>query len=110
VDELPLKVFVRDMFSNSPFTGYQNKKKKLFYYKTREAGTKINISAKKLNSHFEKLLQKFEYDNSGREKLKTLLNQKLSKHFDDNTLNFYYLQMEYNWEHLGTFLIYLASS
>ncbi len=87
VDELPLKVFVRDMFSNSPFTGYQNKKKKLFYYKTRDAGTNINISAKKLNSHFEKLLQSFEYDNSSREKLKTILNQKLSKYFDDNKVD-----------------------
>ena len=87
VDELPLKVFVRDKISNSPFTGYQNKKKKLFYYKTRDAGTNINISAKKLNSHFEKLLQSFEYDNSGREKLKTILNQKLSKHFDDNKVD-----------------------
>jgi fructose-1,6-bisphosphatase/inositol monophosphatase family enzyme len=37
-----------------------------------------------LNSHFEKLLQTFEYDNSGREKLKKILIQKLSKHFDDN--------------------------
>ncbi len=87
VDELPLKVFVRDMFSNSPFTGYQNKKKKLFYYKTREAGTRINISAKKLNSHFEKLLQSLEYDNSKKEKLKSLLNEKLSKHFEDNKVD-----------------------
>ena len=40
-----------------------------------------------MNSHFEKLLQSFEYENSGREKLKTILNQKLSKHFDDNKVD-----------------------
>ena len=46
---------------------------------------KTNItSAKKLKSHLEKVLESFEYDNSGREKLKTILNQKLSKHFDDS--------------------------
>ena len=40
-----------------------------------------------MNSHFEKLLQSFEYDNSGREKLKTILNQRLSQHFDDNKVD-----------------------
>jgi site-specific DNA recombinase len=83
VDELPLKVFVRDMYSNSPFTGYQNKKKKLFYYKTREKGTNVNVSASKLNHQFEKLLQSLEYDKSLKEQLKTILNTKLSKHFDN---------------------------
>ena len=83
VDELPLKVFFKDMYSNSPFTGYKNKRKNLFYYKTRDSGTKINISAKKLNSHFEKLLQSFEYDKTAKELLKSKLNQKLSKYIDD---------------------------
>jgi site-specific DNA recombinase len=87
LDELPLKVFVRDEISNSPFTGYENKKKKLFYYKTRDTGTKINISAKKLNSHFENLLQSFEYDESTKDKLRLVLLKKLSKNIENNKVD-----------------------
>ena len=83
-DELPLKVFVRDVDSNSPFTGYQNKKRKIFYYKTRESGTKINITAKKLNSQFENLLLGFEYNNLVKDKLKQILIKKLSKNIANN--------------------------
>ncbi len=87
LDELPLKVFVRDEISNSPFTGYENKKKKLFYYKTRDTGTKINISAKKLNTHFENLLQSFEYDRSTKDNLRLILLKKLSKNIENNKVD-----------------------
>ncbi len=83
VDELPLKVFAKDFFSKSPFTGYQNKKKNLFYYKSRGQGTKTSISAKKLNGQFEKILQSFEYKKEHKGKLKSLLHEKLIKHFSD---------------------------
>jgi hypothetical protein len=86
-DELPLKVFVRDLDSNSPFTGYQNKKRKIFYYKTRESGTKINILAKKLNSHFESLLLSFEYNKTTKDKLRLILLKKLSKNIANNKVD-----------------------
>jgi hypothetical protein len=34
-EELPLKVFIKDEISGSPFTGYYNKPKKIYYYKSR---------------------------------------------------------------------------
>ncbi len=86
-DELPLKVFVRDLDSNSPFTGYQNKKRKIFYYKTRESGTKINIVAKKLNRHFENLLLSFEYNKTTKDKLRLILLNKLSKKMANNKVD-----------------------
>jgi hypothetical protein len=47
--ELPLKIFMKDVISGSPLTGYLNKKKKLFYYKSIKQGTYLSISAKILN-------------------------------------------------------------
>ncbi|MES2431707.1 MAG: recombinase family protein [Bacteroidota bacterium] len=74
-DELPLKVFMKDAVSGSPFTGYL--KKGHFYYKSRNKGTKINVAATKMNASFEELLQYFEYDKKYKVKLQELLTQKL---------------------------------
>lgn len=82
IDELPLKIFMRDIDSNSPFTGYENKKKQLFYYKTRMPGININLAAKKINLQFQELLQKFEFDSDLKEKLKEKLKVRLSSYFD----------------------------
>ena len=73
---------MRDIDSNSPFTGYENKKKRLFYYKTRQPGININLAAKKINLQFQQLLQAVEFDVALKEKLKAKLKVKLSNYFD----------------------------
>ncbi|MBS4065602.1 MAG: hypothetical protein KGZ74_13670 [Chitinophagaceae bacterium] len=39
-NELPLKVFARDAVLESPFTGYLNKLKNIYYYNTRKGEQK----------------------------------------------------------------------
>jgi site-specific DNA recombinase len=48
VEELPLKIFMKDQMTGSPFTGYHHKKKDIYYYKSRAEGSKVNVSAKLL--------------------------------------------------------------
>jgi site-specific DNA recombinase len=76
-DDLPLKVFARDEASDSPLTGYI--KKGNWYYKARQKGAGVNISAKKLNAYFENYLTQFEYKKQLREKFKALLLKKLKE-------------------------------
>ena len=82
-EELPLKVFVKDAITGSPFTGYYNKTKDLFYYKSRDKGSKVSVSAKFLNQTFEDILETFEYKMNNKDKLRLLLQQKLKQHFVD---------------------------
>ena len=77
-DDLPLKIFMKDMQTESPFTGYFNKKKKIHYYKSRGTGTKVNINAKKLHQQFTEILSYFEFDNHLQDKLNNILYTKLS--------------------------------
>jgi len=81
--ELPLKIFMKDAISGSPLTGYLNKKKKLFYYKSIKQGTNLSISAKILNKKFEQAIQNFEYDQKYQERLRKILTEKLKVHFAD---------------------------
>lgn len=61
-DNLPLKVFVRDAESRTPFTGYLVKKKGLYYYKVNKIGIKINRSAKMMHEKFKGFLQTYTID------------------------------------------------
>jgi site-specific DNA recombinase len=72
---LPLKVFVKDEETLSPFTGF--KQKGIWYYKARGTDTRVNVNAKKLNSKFETLLKHFEFRKEHREKLKLAIREKL---------------------------------
>lgn len=83
IDELPLKVFAKEEYSGSPFTGYYKKDKNKFYYKARDKGAKTNVSAQKLNSHFEKLLLAFEFNKILKDDLKSSLLKKLTDRFRD---------------------------
>jgi hypothetical protein len=84
IDELPLKIFMKDFATKSLFTGYHNKKKNLFYYKSIDKGTKSNISAKYLNYQFEKVLKSVEFDRKSIEQLKSLVCKKLENHIEVN--------------------------
>ncbi|CAN5752567.1 recombinase family protein [soil metagenome] len=90
-DELPLKVFVKDDNSSSPFTGYINKKKKLAYYKSRDKGTAVNVSAKSLNALFRDLINDYKYDKQFRSQLRNalhhLLEGKISEQIVDEKQN-----------------------
>jgi hypothetical protein len=72
---------MRDLESNSPLTGYHNKKKNLFYYKAIKQGTNVSVSAKSLNMKFENILSAFQYDVKYKEKLKSILYEKLKSRF-----------------------------
>ncbi len=58
-DEVPLKVFIKCSECQQPFTGYEVKLKKLWYYKCRTQGCRCNRSAKKIHQLFLTLLQEF---------------------------------------------------
>ena len=60
--ELPLKIIVKCFDCESPFVGYENKKKHLFYYKCRKLGCCNNISQKNIHELFKKLLSKIKLD------------------------------------------------
>ena len=86
-DQLPLKVFVKDDNTLSPFTGYLNKKKNLYYYKARGKGVGVNISAQKLNKKFLDELQKYEYDKKYKLKLGKAIQKSLEEKLKDNLIN-----------------------
>lgn len=85
--ELPLKIFMRDAVSGSPLTGYHNKKKNLFYYKSIKDGTRLSISAKNLNQKFESAISLFEYDPKYQDRLRKILLDKLKSKFSDDQAN-----------------------
>lgn len=87
VDELPLKVFCRDVATGSPFTGYLNKQKNLHYYKGRDKGVQVSVSAKNLNNQFLVLLQGFEFRDEYAGCLQEKLREKLSAYFQQQTLD-----------------------
>ena len=86
-EELPLKVFVKDENTLSPFTGYLNKKKNLYYYKARGSGVGVNISAKKLNQRFLAELQKYEYDKKYKHQLKDAIKKSIVEKLKDSFTN-----------------------
>ena len=86
-EELPLKVFVKDEITLSPFTGYLNKKKKLYYYKARGKGVGVNISAKKLNERFLEELKKYEYDVKYKTRLKDAIKKAIEDRMKDSVTN-----------------------
>lgn len=76
-EEVPLKIFAKDERSNVSFTGYCTKGN--WYYKTKNAGTAVNVRAEKLNSLFLEYLSEFEFQKEYQPKLKKLLHQKLNE-------------------------------
>ena len=86
-DNLPLKVFLKDYLSGSPFTGYFNKKKKIYYYKSRDKGTQVNESAKFIHTQFQNILSSIEYNKKYKNKLKEILIHKLQNQYVSNQLD-----------------------
>ena len=58
-DEVPLKVFIKCSECQQPFTGYEVKLKKLWYYKCRTQGCRFNKSARQIHELFHHLLQSY---------------------------------------------------
>lgn len=87
IEALPLKVFAKDEISHSPLTGYHNKKKNLYYYKTRDKGTAVNISATHLNNRFVDYLKQFEFNKTFSLKLKATLYNGLEERLKDKLVN-----------------------
>ena len=77
IAELALKTFAKDEISLSPFTGYIQKG--IYYYKTRQTGTCINVSANHLNSLFINELKGFEFVKEHTAKLKEAISIEITK-------------------------------
>ena len=85
-EELPLKIFARDEVSGDKFSGCKTKGN--WYYKTKDAGSPLNVRADIVNRLFVEKLQTFEFkkDKKG-DLLKLLANEirlKLSTQIDDS--------------------------
>ena len=57
--QFPLKRHIRCAYDGTPMTAYTVKKKKIDYYKCNEKGCRNNISAKKVHTLYEELLNKY---------------------------------------------------
>ena len=79
-EEVPLKIFAKDDISGQPLTGY--KTKGIWYYKTKQSASPVNVRANTLNNLFLETLKEFEYRSELKLKLekaiKTGLKQRLS--------------------------------
>ena len=76
-DEVPLKIFAKDEESGIVFTGY--KTKGIWYYKTKNSPSPVNINANKLNSFFVTLLTKYQYNQAYKKKLEKAIMENLKK-------------------------------
>ena len=80
-EQLPLKVFAKEIKTNSPLTGYI--KKNIWYYKARSKVVCVNINANHLNSKFEQELKKYEYKKEFKERLRNVIMNGLKKRMSD---------------------------
>ncbi|MBM3442551.1 MAG: hypothetical protein FJX89_07620 [Bacteroidetes bacterium] len=76
-DEVPLKTFARDELSKRSFTGY--KTKGIWYYKTKDGPTPVNVNARYLNGAFTDLLTQYEYKPQLRKKIEADMTAKLKQ-------------------------------
>ena len=76
-DEVPLKTFACDETSRKPFTGY--KTKGIWYYKTKDGPTPVNVNAKYLNGAFTSMLSQYEYKPQLRKKIEAAMSAKLKQ-------------------------------
>ncbi len=72
-NNLPLKTFMKEEESGSPFTGYIAKKGDIAYYKTRFKETAVNLNADLMNETVKRMLTDFAIDPA----LKSVLKQKM---------------------------------
>ena len=72
-ENLPLKKFIHCESCNTPLTGYQVKKKGLFYYKCPTKGCGCNKSANQLHNQFEAKLGSYELDPQYRDIIKEVM-------------------------------------
>ena len=78
-DELPLKQFVKCSCCGTSMTGYEVKKKNLFYYKCNKTGCKKNRSQKVMHAKFEGLLENYSIDGRLYNTVKDLMTEVLSR-------------------------------
>ncbi|MBS1917923.1 MAG: recombinase family protein [Bacteroidetes bacterium] len=103
IGELPLKIFAKAEphranglpggdgsggDAAAPLTGYR--KKGVFYYKSREKGTGINVNARHLNNLFAEQLLQFEFEKKNVAKLKSeisrIIKEKLADHIEEQKI------------------------
>lgn len=86
-ENLPLKRFARCSCCNAPLTGFEVKKKGLWYYKCRTKGCNSNKSAKQLHTHFKNLLSSFKIEESERELIKVGITEMYNAVFEEANEN-----------------------
>ena len=81
----PLKRFVRCSVCGCYMTGYEVKKKHLWYYKCNTVGCKCNRSATVLHDKFYQLLEQYNIEGECKEILQEMIVAKLSTYNEDIT-------------------------
>lgn len=90
-EKLPLKRLIICDTCNTPLTGYEVKKKKIYYYKCRTKGCSCTKNAENLNMRFVEILDEIEISDSLIEPLKTTMeyvfNETIGEVIEDNKTN-----------------------
>ncbi len=80
-ESLPLKVFTKCEKCGSTITGYQVKKKGLYYYKCRTKGCNVNRSAKAMHELFRSVLKTFQIAKETTSIIKVQLEEQMAGFF-----------------------------
>ena len=84
--ETPLRLIVRCDKCGRFFTGYEAKKKHLFYYKCNGKGCRSNVSAKTMHRQFCELLDEYKLPDEMTTSLTSILNVKVQQYYQEAEL------------------------
>ena len=82
-DQLPLKRFTRCAQCNQPLTGFNVRKKNLWYYKCRTRGCNNNKSAKQLHDQFRAIISIFRIQEEETELIRIAIQEMYQAVFDE---------------------------
>ena len=95
-ENLPLKVFAKCDKCGQTLTGYIAKDKKLYYYKCRTVGCRVNRSAIAMHGIFKDVLKAYTIDKGAFEVVKAQLNEQTALFFKEKVEQAKYLKATYN--------------
>jgi len=84
-EELPLKIFAKDEVSGYKLSGCRTKG--IWYYKTKDSSTPLNVRADILNKLFADKLKEFEFDASHKKQLTGLITKEIKDRFTNQVID-----------------------
>ena len=76
-EDVPLKIFAREVESGSQFTAF--KQKGIWYYKARGKDVRMTVNASRMNALFEEYLRQFEYKKEYESRLRKAIEEGLRR-------------------------------